>query len=194
MNLFPNPTYNGYFKKGGTTCKPIAGTCVLTAYNKPLSQAKLTLDNLMQGSPVLLKNTSLGSNNEGLSANVLSASAYSDSASAAPIINGFIVNSPNDILLDGDTFPRFLKNQVVGVAKLGSNAPVYLPAEANLADCPIDTPLKWNSTAKQLSKTKGVNLPGVRIAAQPVLGVIPEYDSTENRAKSKDGLVILVNL
>lgn len=193
MNLFPNPTYNNYFMKGGSTAKPIAGTCTKTAYSRPLNQAKLTVDNLMQGSPVELKNTSLAketnSNNDGLSGNVFTANK------AKTVVNGFIVNSPNDILLDGDTFPRFLKNQVARVALLGSGATVYLPADTSLNDVTLDTELAWDTTKNVVTKKgTGIDLPGVRLEGQLVNGCVPEYDATNNVAKSKDALVVRVVL
>lgn len=194
MNLFPNPTYNGYFMKGGSTAKPIAGTCTKTAYSRPLNQAKLTVDNLMQGSAVELKNTSLAketnSNNDGLSGNVFTATT------ATTVVNGFIVNSPNDILLDGDTFPRFLKNQISRVALIGSGATVYLPADSGLADVTLDTELAWDTTKNVVcAKATGkLDLPGVRLEGQLVNGLVPEYDATNNVAKSKDALVVRVVL
>lgn len=192
MNLFPNPTYNGFFKKGGSTSKPIAGTCTKTAYSRPLNQAKISEDNLIQGDAVQLKNTSLAketnSNNDGLSGNVFSA------LKATNKINGFIVNSPNDILLDGDTFPRFLKNQIVRVATIGSGATVYLPADTSLANVTLDQELQWDINNKKLVTTGGVALTGVRLAGQVVNGLVPEYDATNNVAKSKDALVVRVIL
>ena len=193
MNLFPNPTYNNYFMKGGTTAKPIAGVCTMTAYSRPLNQAKVLSDNLMQGFAVELKNPSLAkeanNNNDGLSGNVFTADK------ATTVVNGFIVNSPNDILLDGDSFPRFLKNQVVRVATIGSGASVYLPADASLGDVTLDTELAWDTANNVVAKKgAGVDLPGVRLGGQLVNGLVPEYDATNNVAKSKDSLVVRVIL
>lgn len=187
MNLFANPTYNGFFLKGGSTAHPIAGTALETAYSKPLNQAKLHKDNLMQGMPVDLKNTSLAStgnsNNDGLSGNVLT-------AEDATTIHGFIVNSPNDVLIDGDEFPRFLKNQVVRVATIGSGATIYLPANANVEGISLNAELKWNNG--ELDANTGTPLPGVRIDGQVVEGVIPYLDG--DTAKVKNGLVVKVIL
>lgn len=204
MNLFANPQYNNYFLKGGSTAKPIVGVCLETAYNKPLNQAKVIEDNLMQGYPIILKNTSLSSsnsNNDGLSGNVFTAeniittiTVDTQVQNSTTSINGFIVNSPNDILLDGDTFPRYLKNQVVRVAVLGSGAALYLPVDSTYNDVSLETTLKWDLTNKCLSTNGQVELPGVRIGGQVVNGLIPYFDDINKKALSKEGLVLRVIL
>lgn len=192
MNLFPNPTYNGYFKKGGTTFAPIAGTVLETAYSKPLAQAKLTEDNLMQGMPVKLTNgggaINNGDGNTGLAPNVFTASKTTDA------VHGFIVNSPNDILLEGDMFPRYLKNQILRVAILGSGTTVYLAANNNCGGIATNTVLKWNNTTQELDINGDIDLPGVKIAGQVVDGIRPSYNARDNKGESKPGLVLKVIL
>lgn len=193
MNLFPNPLVGNSFLKGGVTDKPIAGTALETAYSKPLHQARLKVDNLMQGMPVTLKNEGLAaegdSTNNGLAGNVLTA----DKATTS--IQGFIVNSPNDVYMDGDDFPKFFKNQIVRVATVGSGATIYLPANANCKNVAIDTPIGWDATNGELATTGNlVNLEGVKIDGQVVRGLVPYFDDATGTAKAKDAFVMKVIL
>ena len=129
MNLFPNPTYNGMFI-GNSSAKPIAGVCTLTAYKRPLIQAKVKADGMVQGMPVLIKNEGMYGSHDysagtGLAPLVMTAEA------ATTAISGFLVESPNNVYIDGEAAGQFFKNQIVYVAPVGSGAELYLPVKTN---------------------------------------------------------------
>lgn len=127
MNLFPNPTYNGKFI-GNSSAKPIAGVCTLTAYKRPLIQAKVTVDGLLQGDPVTIKNTGNYGTKE-FSAGTGLAPLTMAAEKATTAISGFVVESPNNVYIDGNAAGQFFKNQIVYVAPVGSGAEMYLPAK-----------------------------------------------------------------
>lgn len=127
MNLFPNPTYNGKFI-GNSSAKPIAGVCTLTAYKRPLIQAKVAVDGLLQGDPVTIKNTGNYGTKE-FSAGTGLAPLTMAAEKATTAISGFIVESPNNVYIDGNAAGQFFKNQIVYVAPVGSGAEMYLPAK-----------------------------------------------------------------
>ena len=127
MNLFPNPTYNGKFI-GNSSDKPIAGVCTLTAYKRPLIQAKVTVDGLLQGDPGTIKNTGNYGTKE-FSAGTGLAPLTMAAEKATTAISGFVVESPNNVYIDGNAAGQFFKNQIVYVAPVGSGAEMYLPAK-----------------------------------------------------------------
>ena len=127
MNLFPNPTYNGKFI-GNSSAKPIAGVCTLTAYKRPLIQAKVTVDGLLQGDPVTIKNTGNYGTKE-FSAGTGLAPLTMAAEKATTAISGFVVESPNNVYIDGNAAGQFFKNQIVYVALVGCGAEIYLQAK-----------------------------------------------------------------
>lgn len=166
MFMDTSTTLMAQFQK--STSRPIAGTCVATAFTNPLQQAKMSDVCTLQGSAVELKNDTLspsGNNGMGLAGNVLTATK------ATTKINGFVVDCASTMSCDTNDFPRLCKNQVGYVALIGSGAKVYLPADASLQGVGVDTELKWDATNNCLSTTTGVALTGVKIVSQVVNGV-----------------------
>lgn len=166
MFMDTSTTLTGQFQRN--TSRPIAGTCVATAFTNPLQQAKNGEECLLQGWAVELTNDSLspsGNNGMGLAGNVLTAKK------ATSTINGFIVDCASTMSCDTNDFPRLCKNQVGYVALIGSGAKIYLPADASLQGVGVDTALKWDAANNCLSTTTGVALTGVSIVSQVVNGV-----------------------
>lgn len=166
MFMESSSTLTGQFQRN--TSRPIAGTCVQTAFTNPLNQAKSSETCLLQGWAVELSNDSLstnGNNGMGLAGNVLTAKK------AASTVNGFIVDCPSTMSMDANDYPRLCKNQVGYVAMVGSGAKVYLAADASLQGKSTDTALKWDTTNNCLSATTGIALSGVQLISQVVNGV-----------------------
>lgn len=156
----------GQFQKN--TSRPIAGTCVYSAFTNPLQQAKMSDTCTLQGWAVALTNETLSPNSNngmGLAGNVLTATK------ATTTINGFIVDCTSTMSCDTNDFPRLCRNQVGYVALIGSGAKIYLPADASLQNVSVDTALKWDTANNCLSTTTGVALSGVSIISQVVNGV-----------------------
>ncbi|EGV1470933.1 hypothetical protein JF110_001658 [Campylobacter jejuni] len=195
MNLFDNPTYNNGFL-GANSAKPIAGICTKTAYSRPLTQGKVSATNLAIGVPVKITNKfdSSTSVNAGtaLAPNVLNIEAATDS------VDGFTVMSPNAVLEDGDSFPKYLKNQIIHIAMLGSGAEIYLPANNNLIG--IQTAkeqLCWNVADKKVEVGVGdastkLGLGVVTILSQVVDGIYSYIDS--GVVKTEETPVIKIKL
>lgn len=189
MFMDTSTTLTGQFQRN--TSRPIAGTCVATAFTNPLQQAKNGEECLLQGWAVELTNDSLnpsGNNGMGLAGNVLTAKK------ATSTINGFIVDCPSTMSCDANDFPRLCKNQVGYVALLGSGAKIYLPADASLQGVGVDTALKWDATNNCVSAT-GIDLPNVALVSQVVNGVAgrAKADAT-NVSESYETLVVKVRL
>lgn len=158
--------FTGQFQRN--TSRPIAGTCVYSAFTNPLQQAKMSDVCTLQGWAVALTNDTLspnGNNGMGLAGNVLTATK------ATTAINGFVVDCASTMSCDTNDFPRLCKNQVGYVALLGSGAKVYLAADASLQGKSVDTALKWDTTNNCLSATTGVALDGVQLISQVINGV-----------------------
>lgn len=166
MFMESSSTLTGQFQRN--TSRPIAGTCVQTAFTNPLNQTKSSETCLLQGWAVELTNDSLstnGNNGMGLAGNVLTAKK------ATTTVNGFIVDCPSTMSMDANDYPRLCKNQIGYVAMVGSGAKIYLAADASLQGKSTDTALKWDATNNCLSATTGVALNGVQLISQVVNGV-----------------------
>lgn len=179
----------GQFQKN--TSRPIAGTCVYSAFTNPLQQAKMSDTCTLQGSAVALTNETLnpnGNNGMGLAGNVLTATK------ATTTINGFVVDCASVMSCDTNDFPRLCKNQVGYVAVLGSGAKVYLAADASLQNVGVNTALKWDPTNNCLSTT-GIDLPNVTIISQVVNGVAGRVKTgSADVSESYETLVVKVRL
>lgn len=172
MNLFPNPTYNNGFLTGNTA-KPIAGVCTRTAFTRPLKQAQVN-ETITQGTAVKLVNkiqtatttsVNAGGLNEGLAPNVLTATT----ATASADVNGFIVDSPNFALVDGDAAPAARAGQIVYVAFIGSGAELYLPCDNSLVGVNPDQAVKIENGI--LKADTGAGISGITLMSQVVDGI-----------------------
>ena len=179
----------GQFQRN--TSRPIAGTCVQSAFTNPLQQAKMDEVCTLQGHAVALSNDTLsgnGNNGMGLAGNVLTATK------ATSTINGFVVDCSSTMSCDTNDFPRLCKNQIGYVALLGSGAKVYLAADASLQKVSVDTAVKWD-TANNCLSTSGVDLPNVKIISQVVSGVAGRVKAGgDNVTESYETLVVKVRL
>ncbi|HDZ5057806.1 TPA: hypothetical protein RTG63_001669 [Campylobacter jejuni] len=191
MKLFQSMPFNNNFL-GANSAKPIAGVCTKTAYSRPLAQAKVSMGMVAIGVPVKLTNklTSATSINAGkeLAPNVLNIEAATDS------VDGFTVMSPNAVLEDGDSFPKYLENQIVHVAILGSGAEVYLPVSNDLIGKQVaKEELCWNSNDRKLEVgSTGLALGKVTILSQVVDGI---YSYIENGVvKTEETPVVKIRL
>lgn len=189
MFMDTSTTLTGQFQRN--TSRPIAGTCVATAFTNPLQQAKTGEECLLQGTAVVLTNDSLspsGNNGMGLAGNVLTATK------ATTTINGFIVDCASTMSCDTNDFPRLCRNQVGYVALIGSGAKIYLPADASLQGVGVDTALKWDATNNCVSTT-GIDLPNVTLVSQVVNGIAGRAKAgATNVSESYETLVVKVRL
>lgn len=190
MFMEESSTLTGQFQRN--TSRPIAGTCVQTAFTNPLNQAKSAETCLLQGWAVALTNDNLSTNANngmGLAGNVLSATK------ATATVNGFVVDCPSTVSMDANDYPRLCKNQVGYVAMIGSGAKIYLAADASLQGKSVDTALKWDTANNCVSATTGVALDGVQMISQVVNGVAGRVSATiENVSESYETLVVKVRL
>ena len=191
MNLFPNPQFNNSFLSGNTA-KPIAGVCTRTAYTRPLKQAQVS-ETLVQGTAVNLtnaltkansKSVNAGGLNEGLAPNVLTATANEAE------VSGFIVDSPNMVLLDGDYAPAARAGQVVYVAFIGSGAELYLPCDNSLVNVAPNEAVEIQNGV--LKKAVGNGISGITIMSQVVDGV--RFKVNGDTIEQEDTPVIKVKL
>lgn len=195
MNLFTNPTYNGKFI-GPNSAKPIAGICLHNAYKRPLQQVKVADATALIGYPVEVTNkfSQSGAVNAGtgLAANVMNAKA------SATRLDGFLVMSPNTVLMDGDDFPKYLQNQIVNCAMIGSGAEIFLPADHALNGTNVsEVELSWDKANKKLVAGAGdgstkFSLGKVNVLSQLVEGIMCYEDG--GVIKVKETPVILVKL
>lgn len=173
MNLFTTRGFNGKFMRPNSSL-PIAGTVASTAFNRVLTEAKVSTNGniVTQGMSVVVSNkqgTQTASVNGGtsLAPNVLTASYSADDA------NAFIVDNSNAVVLNGDTFPQVLDNQVVRVALIGSGAEIYLPCDNTVIGA--SDPIYWDIENQKLvsaiaKPAKGVLFTGV-ILSQVIDGI-----------------------
>lgn len=197
-NLFQNPTYNGKFLSPNSV-KPIAGVCTNTAYKRPLTQVKVSDIMIAIGMPVEITNkfsqTTAVNAGLDLAPNVMNASASNNN------LDGFLVMSPNAILEDGDEFPKYLKNQVVHCALIGSGAELYLPVDNTLIGKNVSKiTLCWNKADMKLEEGVGDNstkfdLGEVLILSQVVEGIMSYIDTADNnKVKTKTAPVIKIKI
>lgn len=164
---------NGQFL-GSSSASPIAGEFLNDAFAQSVSQAKVTIDDVVPGRPcklATLQDITAGIDADyGLNPNVFQISEAGDTT--AP--NGFILTSPTDVLLPGDSAPRPLKNQVINVALVGSGVTVYLPV--SIASDPIapGQPVMWDTTGSQddygIVGSSGLTSNTMRSVGNPING------------------------
>lgn len=192
MNLFPNPQYKNSFLSGNTA-KPIAGVVARSAWTRPLKQVQVS-ETLTQGSAVTLTNkigkigtdpVNAGGLDEGLSPNVLKATKATDITTT----QGFIVESPNFVLEDGDEAPAARAGQIVYCALIGSGTELYLPCDNSLVDCAPNQAVKLEDGVLKKADADGLNL---LLMSQVVDGVV-FYEET-GAIKQKESPVIKVKL
>ena len=178
MNLFETRTFNGKFMRPNSSL-PIAGTVASTAFNRVLTEAKVASDStvLFQGMSVEVSNkldTAASVNSgSGLAPNVISVKASDSKA------NAFVVDNANAVVLNGDTFPQVVANQIIRVAMIGSGAEVYLPCDATVIGA--TNPIYWDITKQCLvaaaaAPAKSIEFTGT-ILSQVVDGIKGKNDS-----------------
>ena len=147
MDLFPNPQYKNTFLSGNTA-KPIVGVCTNSAYKRPLKEAQV-LKQMTAGTPITVVNkagfkTQDGAVNAGsfLAPNVFTAGTANGTA-----IHGFLIDSPNFVLQEGDEGTSAQPNQIVYIALIGSGAEVYLPCDNTMVGYNGTNPIKYDKAS-----------------------------------------------
>lgn len=147
MNLFETKGFNGKFMRPNSSL-PIAGTVASTAFNRVLTEAKVSTGGqpLFQGMSVSVAPAEGGNAGKNLAPNILVAS--NDTAKTA---DAFIVDNANAVVLNGNDFPQVVDNQLVRIAMIGSGAEIYLPCDQAVV---TDTtnPLVWDRSTQKLTK------------------------------------------
>lgn len=197
LDLFSTPTYNGKYLRPNSA-KPIAGVCTLTAYKRPLVQAKVSSDYAIPGTAVNVTTAAAGETNAGTNLNPNVLVLDGKTAVTAETFSGFVVSSPTDVQPEGSKGAFAIKNQIVDVALLGSQAELYLPIKTgegngiNVASAAV----YWNATNNELTTTKDTNIAiaNLRILSQIVDGVKLKFNSSSNTAEYEDCKVVKVKL
>lgn len=193
-NLFPNPSFDNSFM--GNSFKPIAGIALYNSFNPNLVQVRISDAEIAIGSPVEVTNkfTESTAVNAGTD---LAPNVFNSKAPAAQV-DGFLVMSENALLEDGDAFPKFVKNQIVYCALLGSGAEVYLPADnALIGKNLVGVQLSWNKAEAKIKAEAGdgstkFELKGVTIKSQVVEGVVSYIEG--GVVKTKTAPVVKIKL
>lgn len=175
---------------GASSAKPLAGSICRMAYAFNISQAKLTLkagEVAVAGSPLVIKNTNLNTTHpgRGLSPNVLSAELNTNLTTTTT--DGFLLQSPTDVLGFGETAPTARNTQIVYVGVIGSGAEVYLEADPTLSNITMTKKLKMTETGLKVGDD------GTIKPLSPVLDGYKIHNDNGN-AVYKDCKVIKVRL
>ena len=197
LDLFSMPTYNDKYLRPNSA-KPIAGVCTLTAYKRPLVQAKVSSDYAIPGTAVSVTTAAAGETNAGTNLNPNVLLLDGKTAVKAATFSGFVVSSPTDVQPEGSKGAFAIKNQIVDVALLGSQAELYLPIKTgegnniNVASAAV----YWDATNNELTTTEGTNIAiaNLRILSQIVDGVKLKFNSSSNTAEYEDCKVVKVKL
>lgn len=198
LDLFSMPTYNGKYLRPNSA-KPIAGVCTLTAYKRPLVQAKVSSDYAIPGTAVSVTTSAAGETNAGTNLNPNVLVLDGKTAVTATTFSGFVVSSPTDVQPEGSKGAFAIKNQIVDVALLGSQAELYLPIKTgegnsiNVASAAV----YWDATNNELTTTKkdtNIAIANLRILSQIVDGVKLKFNSSSNTAEYEDCKVVKVKL
>lgn len=167
MNLFATSGFNGKFMRPNSSL-PIAGTVASTAFNRVLTEAKVSTGGniITQGMSVVVSNkqgsqTASVNGGSNLAPNVLTATYSTDTA------NAFIVDNANAVVLNGDDFPQVLDNQVVRVALIGSGAEVYLPCDNTVIGA--SNPIYWDVTNQKLISAEAASKPAKSVVFTGVI-------------------------
>lgn len=173
MDITSTGNFNNQFKRPNTS-KPIVGHATITAYANNLSQAQAGAD-LVAGQAVELKTQASGTQaGSGLNPNVLVANT------ATSTIGGFVIESPNFVVIEGAQASKALKGQIVYVATIGSGVEVYVPCKASeFQGFAIGTQVYYDNTTGELTTTKGTNIAlSVAVVSNVVDSIKAQADGT----------------
>lgn len=166
------------------TLKPICGVQLNNITKSVSSQAYVGVDSVSAGQPVTLKNKSE------VGGNVLNISAVS---TAVANLNGFALQSANELVDLGSEVGVAVKGQIIRVGTFGSGIEVYLPCDATLQDVTLDSGVTYDFTNKVLKKA-GTSDTAISVT---ILGGVVDgqvVDVTGGVAKLKDTKAICVRL
>lgn len=115
-------------------------------------------------------------------------------ASASDVIDGFILESPQNIVDSSGNAGLPLEHGVVPIAKIGSGIEVFLPCNANLVNVSLSTALYWDTTNKEITtvNTGTCALTGVKLLSSVVNGKRRKLNT--NTVEWEDCTCVLVKL
>lgn len=136
---------NGQFL-GSSSASPIAGEFLNDIFAQAVIQAKVSIDDVAPGMPCSLSElqeiSKAADADYGLNPNVVIIGTAGDDVKPS----GFVLTSPTDVLLPGDSAPRPLKNQIANVALIGSGITMYLPVSSNSSTILPGGIVAWDDT------------------------------------------------
>ena len=93
-------------------------------------------------------------------------------ASGSDVIDGFILESPQNVVDNAGNGGLPIAHGMVPIAKIGSNIQVFLPCNANLVGVALSAALYWDPTNNELttSNTSTCALTGVQLLSSVVNG------------------------
>ena len=179
-----NNIYQGNTGLGkGKAFFPAAGLALCgfpqNQYNPAAStlQAKigaLEPNTLLPCTPVVIKNDNTEPNGTGnmTGFNPKTFVIEKAAASNSDVIDGFILESPQNIVDSSGNAGLPLSHGIVPIAKIGSGVEVFLPCNANLVGVALSTALYWDPTNNELtaSNTSTCALTGVQLLSSVING------------------------
>ena len=93
-------------------------------------------------------------------------------ALGSDVIDGFILESPQNIVDSSGNAGLPLSHGIVSVGKIGSGVEVFLPCNANLVNIALSTALYWDPSAGEIttSNSSTCTLTGVQLLSSVVNG------------------------
>ena len=93
-------------------------------------------------------------------------------ASGSDVIDGFILESPQNVVDNAGNAGLPIAHGMVPIAKIGSNIQVFLPCNANLVGIALSTALYWDPSAGEIttSNSSTCTLTGVQLLSSVVNG------------------------
>lgn len=115
-------------------------------------------------------------------------------AADSDVIDGFVLESPSNIVDNAGNAGLPLPHGTVPVAKIGSGIEIFLPCDDNLIKVPLSTDLYWDFTNKKITKTSAsmIALKGVKLLSSVVSGKRRKLNKTD--VEWEDVSCVLVKL
>lgn len=180
----PNNIYQGNTGFGkGEAFFPATGVAlcgfVQNQYNPAANtlQAKigeLEPNTLLPGTAVIIKNDNTEPNGTGnmTGFNPKTFIVNKIVASSSDVIDGFILESPQNIVDSSGNAGLPLSHGIVPIGKIGSGIQVFLPCNANLVGIALSTALYWDPSAGEIttSNSSTCTLTGIQLLSSVVNG------------------------
>lgn len=115
-------------------------------------------------------------------------------ASGSDVIDGFILESPQNVVDNAGNAGLPIAHGMVPIAKIGSNIQVFLPCNANLVGIALSTALYWDPSAGEIttSNSSTCTLTGVQLLSSVVNG--KKRKLNVNKVEWEDCTCVLVQL